>query len=75
MHSNVNDPILFKLGVMIETNELSVLILFLNDLDLESQSQGCLLAESSVPKHSQLVCMISSRLIKNVFSMFSINSD
>ena len=49
MHLEINGWICFKLGIMIDTAELHILIPVQNTLDLDSRSQGCKKAKTSAP--------------------------
>ena len=49
MHSDFNEPILFKLGMVIDRTERYLLKFGLYDFDYDSRSQGCKKAKTSAP--------------------------
>ena len=55
MHSDVYEPILFKLGVMIGTTKLLYFSASLNCFDFYSRSQGCEKETVSLPLISQSI--------------------
>ena len=53
MYSDVYEPIRFRLGMMMDSTEIFILIKVCIDLDLHSRSEGCKKANITVPIISQ----------------------